>query len=171
MIVTQFSEALLFTGQINKTDPLLNKLSSQNIESLRVLLLDTSFLADSLSKMNIRNLKIWNILDQITTELLELIKISESEEEYRQFIYTLRGLIRVQIKNKNHYNNLAQICMVNQVMLDKLSSETTFILFESFSRYMMDMKMENKDYHEDIDVAMAKILRNLLYKAEELNVI
>ena len=80
MIVTQFSEALLFTGQINKTDPLLNKLSSQNIESLRVLLLDTSFLADSLSKMNIRNLKIWNILDQITTELLELIKISESEE-------------------------------------------------------------------------------------------
>ena len=95
MIVTQFSEALLFTGQINKTDPLLNKLSSQNIESLRVLLLDTSFLADSLSKMNIRNLKIWNILDQITTELLELIKISESEEEFRQFIYTLRGLIRV----------------------------------------------------------------------------
>ena len=61
--------------------------------------------------------------------------------------------------------------MANQVMLDKLSSETTFILFESFSRYMMDMKMENKDYHEDIDVAMAKILRNLLSKAEELNVI
>ena len=61
--------------------------------------------------------------------------------------------------------------MVNQVMLDKLSSETTFILFESFSRYMMDMKMENKDYHEDIDVAMTKILRNLLCKAEELNVI